>query len=78
MAVQANLWKAVHMSISSVGAANAVSWTVPAAGVQAADPQAQREQANAQADLLKSLMSVKHTGTVAANVSDGKGVDLYL
>jgi hypothetical protein len=66
------------MSISSVGAASAVSWTVPAAGVQAADPQAQREQASAQADMLKALMSVKHTGTVAAKVSDGQGVDVYL
>jgi hypothetical protein len=68
------------MSISSVGAAatNAVSWTVPAAGVQAADPQAQREQASAQADMLKSLMGIKHANTVAAKVSDGTGVDVYL
>ena len=66
------------MSISSVGAASAVTWTVPAAGVQAADPEAQREQASAQADMLKALMSVKHGHTVAARVSDGEGVDVYL
>ena len=68
------------MSISSVGAAatNAVSWTVPAAGVQAADPQAQREQASAQADMLNAVMGIKHADKVVAKVSDGKGIDVYL
>jgi hypothetical protein len=67
------------MSISSVGgASSAVSWTVPAAGVQAADPEVQREQVAAQADMLQALMGVKHTGAVAARVSDGTGVDVYL
>ena len=35
-------------------------------------------QVNAQADTLSQLMGTRHNARVAANVSDGKGVDLYM
>jgi hypothetical protein len=56
---------------------DAATFTVPAAGATA-DPATRQAQVNAQADTLTQLMSTKHTVRVAAAVTDGQGVDLYL
>jgi hypothetical protein len=64
------------MAVGSIG--SGASWTVPAAGSPPADPQAHQAQVNAQADQLSAMMATKHSGLVAANIADGKGVDLLL
>lgn len=56
---------------------DAVTFTVPQAGAPT-DPATRQARVNAQADTLTQLMGTKHNVQVAANVSDGKGVDLYL
>ncbi|WP_432841126.1 hypothetical protein [Dactylosporangium sp. CA-092794] len=56
---------------------DAVTFSVPAAGTKV-DPATRQAQVNAQADTLTQLLSTKHNLRVAANVSDGKGVDIYL
>jgi hypothetical protein len=53
------------------------TFSVPAAGTPV-NPAAQKAQVNAQADTLSQLMASKHGGKVAANVSDGQGVDVYM
>jgi hypothetical protein len=53
------------------------TFTVPSAGATV-DPAARQARVNAQADTLSQVMATKHSVRVAANVSDGKGVDLYL
>lgn len=65
------------MSISPIGAGAALWGHVPAAG-QAPDLQAQKAQANAQADLLLALRGAQSGSVVAARVTDGTGVDLYM
>lgn len=52
---------------------------VPGTGTSP-DPQAQQAQVNAQADLLQAMRSGDGLALkmVAARVSDGKGVDLYM
>ena len=64
------------MSIGAIAAA-AVNWSAPPAGVSV-DPETQRAQASAQADLLNALRGIGSAGMVADRVSDGKGIDLYL
>jgi hypothetical protein len=64
------------MNIASV--ASSVVYSIPAAGSGPVDPATAQAQVNAQADTLTALMGAKHNTTVAANVSDGQGVDLYL
>ncbi|WP_432992843.1 hypothetical protein [Dactylosporangium sp. CA-233914] len=56
---------------------DAVTFSVPAAGTQV-DPATRQAQVNAQADTLSRLLGAKHNVQVAAKVSDGKGVDLYM
>lgn len=63
-------------AIGAIGAA-AVNWSASPAGVSV-DPETQRAQAGAQADLLNALRGIGSAGMVADRVSDGKGVDLYL
>ncbi|GAA2629195.1 hypothetical protein GCM10010399_71150 [Dactylosporangium fulvum] len=63
------------MSVGSIG--SSVTWSVPAAGAPV-DPGTRRAQVNAQADTLSALLGTKHNLQVAANVSDGTGVDLYM
>jgi hypothetical protein len=65
------------MSISAIGAGSAVSWSVPPAGASV-DPEAQRAQVRAQADMLSALRAVSHVGTMQALLTDGQGIDLSL
>ena len=57
--------------------ASSITWSVPAAG-RGVDPATAQAQVNAQADTLSALMGTRHNTAVAGNVSDGKGVDIYL
>ena len=50
--------------------------SMPQAG-RSVDPDMQRAQVRAQADILNALRGVSSTGTVAAQLGDGKGIDLY-
>ncbi|RZU54342.1 hypothetical protein EV385_6293 [Krasilnikovia cinnamomea] len=62
----------------SVGAIGSTPFAVIAAGQQQ-DPYSQQAQVNAQADLLNALVSSDlPMKLVVANLSDGRGVDLYL
>jgi hypothetical protein len=61
----------------SVGSISPSAFRVATAGA-APDPAAQRAQANAQADLLMALKGANMSSVVAARVTDGAGVDLYL
>ncbi|WP_433060503.1 hypothetical protein [Dactylosporangium sp. CS-033363] len=56
---------------------DSITFSVPNAGAPV-DPAARKAQVNAQADTLSQLMGAKHGGKVAANLSDGQGVDLYM
>ncbi|WP_238010043.1 hypothetical protein KZZ52_20390 [Dactylosporangium sp. AC04546] len=56
---------------------SAATWSVPSAGQQV-DPAARRAQVNAQAATLSQLMGSKHGEKVAAAVTNGVGVDLYM
>ncbi|MEV6926567.1 hypothetical protein AB0M46_18985 [Dactylosporangium sp. NPDC051485] len=56
---------------------DSITFSVPAAGTRV-DPATRQAQVNAQADTLSRLIGTKHNLQVAANVSDGKGVDLYM
>ncbi|MER7283273.1 hypothetical protein ACQP2P_33590 [Dactylosporangium sp. CA-139114] len=56
---------------------DAITFSMPAAGTPV-DPATRQAQVNAQADTLSQLMGTKHNVQVAANVTDGKGVDLYM
>jgi len=53
------------------------TFNVAAAGTPV-DPATRQARVNAQADTLSQLMGTKHNVQVAANISDGKGVDLYM
>jgi hypothetical protein len=64
------------MSIGAIGS-GAISWSPPSVGVSA-DPQAQKAQAAEQANLLNALRGIGHSSTVAANVTDGKGIDISM
>ena len=69
-----------RMSINAIGAGSAVSWSVPPAGASV-DPETQRAQVRAQADMLSALRGVGHTGLTAiaaARLTDGQGIDLYV
>jgi hypothetical protein len=63
------------MNVGSI--ASSVAWSVPPAG-HGVDPATAKAQVNAQADTLSALMGSRHNTAVASNVSDGKGVDLYV
>jgi len=63
------------MSFGSIG--SSATWGVVSAG-STVDPAARRAQVNAQAETLAQLMGSKHGSMVAANITDGKGVDLYM
>ena len=65
------------MSIGAIGAGAALNWSAPPVGVSV-DPETQRAQAGAQADLLNALRGIGSAGMVADRVTDGKGIDLYL
>jgi len=65
------------MSVSSIGSGAALWGHVAAAG-QAPDLQAQKAQANAQADLLQALRGAQSGTVVAARVTDGTGIDVYM
>jgi hypothetical protein len=65
------------MAIDAIGGGAAVAWRAPSAAT-AADPRAQKEQANAQADLLNALRGTRHGSMVASRVTDGAGVDVYM
>jgi hypothetical protein len=70
--------RVTRMSIGAIGGgAAAVAWPAPSAAA-AADPATQKAQAHAQADLLNALRGTSHGSMVAARVSDGAGVDLYM
>jgi hypothetical protein len=70
--------RVVRMSIGAIGGgASAVAWPAPSAAA-AADPETQKAQAHAQADLLNALRGTSHGSMVASRVSDGAGVDLYM
>jgi hypothetical protein len=56
---------------------DATTFNVPPAGTPV-DPAARQARVNAQADTLTLLMGTKHNVQVAANVSDGQGVDVYV
>jgi hypothetical protein len=67
------------MSISSIGSGTALSLGIVLAAGQAPDPQAQKAQANAQADLLNAVQGADlPMKMVLARLSDGQGIDLYL
>jgi hypothetical protein len=67
------------MAISPVGSDTAQIFAAVAAAGRVPDPQAQQAQVNAQADLLQAMNSTDlPLKMVAARVSDGKGVDVYL
>ena len=63
------------MSVGSIG--SSATWNVVSAG-STVQPAARQAQVNAQADTLSQLMGSKQSTKVAANVSDGKGVDIYM
>jgi hypothetical protein len=63
------------MSVASVG--SSATWNVVSAG-STVDPGTRRAQVNEQADTLSQLMGSRQSTKVAANISDGKGVDLYM
>ena len=67
------------MSINPIGSAAAQPLGLVTGAGRTPDPQAQKAQVNAQADLLQALrgvdLPVKMVNTV---LSDNKGVDLYL
>ena len=69
--------KVVTMSINAIGSGTALSMGVVAAG-QRLDPEAQRAQVNAQADLLQAVRTVDLPAKAVSAVTDGQGVDLYL
>jgi len=60
----------------SVSLNTSMAFTVPAAG-RAPDPQAQKEQANQQADLLSALRGAKMAPVAMAAVVAPGGIDLY-
>ncbi|MEV6598774.1 hypothetical protein AB0M36_18220 [Actinoplanes sp. NPDC051346] len=64
------------MSVSSIGSGAALWGHVIAVG-QPLDPQTQKAQANAQADLLQALRVAESGTVVAARVTDGRGIDVY-
>ncbi|MFF5233118.1 hypothetical protein [Dactylosporangium sp. NPDC000521] len=63
------------MDVGSI--ASSITWSVPAAG-RGVDPATAQAQVNAQADTLSALMGTRHNTAIAAGLSDGKGVDIYL
>ncbi|GAA2511574.1 hypothetical protein [Pilimelia columellifera] len=63
------------MSPVSASSASA-AFTTPAVG-KAPDPQAQKAQANAQADLLLALKGTQQASVAMAHVVRPGGVDLY-
>ncbi|OJF11017.1 hypothetical protein [Couchioplanes caeruleus] len=65
------------MSIASIGSGAALWGHVMAPGA-APDPRAQQEQVNAQADLLQALRGVQAGTVVAAKVTNGTGIDIYM
>lgn len=56
---------------------DAVTWSVPSAG-GTVDPATRKAQVNAQADTLSQLMGTRNSMKVAANLTDGQGIDLYM
>jgi hypothetical protein len=65
------------MSINAIGSGTALSIGVVAAG-QRLDPETQRAQVNAQADLLQAVRTADLPAKALSAVTDGQGVDLYL
>jgi hypothetical protein len=55
----------------------AAQWPAPSAAA-AADPDAQKAQAHAQADLLNALRGTSNGTMVADRVTDGKGIDISM
>ena len=66
------------MSINAIGSGSALSMGVVAAAGQRPDPEAQRAQVNAQADLLQAVRTADLPAKAVSAVTDGQGVDLYL
>lgn len=67
------------MSVSSIGSNAALPLAMVAAVGQPADPQTQKAQVNAQADLLQAARGVELPVKMAlARLSDNQGVDLYM
>jgi hypothetical protein len=66
------------MSVSSISAGATFAFRVATGGGVPPDPASQQAQVNGQADLLTALMGMKHPAIVAAHLSDGTGVDLYM
>jgi hypothetical protein len=67
------------VSINPLGSGAALPLGLVTAAGQAPDPQAQKAQVNAQADLLQALRGVELPVTmVLARLSDNQGVDLYM
>jgi hypothetical protein len=65
------------MSVGSIGAGAAFAFRVATVG-SVPDPDTQRAQVNAQADLLSALRGVNRGSVAAARVTDGAGVDIYM
>jgi hypothetical protein len=63
------------MPVGSVG--GAALFNLVASG-QTPDLRAQKQQANAQADLLTALMGAQLPEVAAAKLADGAGVDIYM
>jgi hypothetical protein len=61
----------------NIGSISPGAWTQAARSI-VVDPSAQQAQASEQADLLKGLLGIRHAQMAASNVSDGKGVDIYM
>ncbi len=62
---------------SFTSVATSAPFAVVAAG-QAPNPHAQKQQVNAQADLLQAVRAVNLPGVAAAKLSDGGGIDIYV
>ena len=64
-----------------IGHFNAVATAAPfavAAAGQAPDPECQKAQVNAQADLLQAVRGIDLQGIASAKIADGGGIDIYV
>lgn len=67
------------MSISAVGSSSVLPLGVVTVAGQVPDPQVAQAQVSAQADLLQALRGTElPMKMIAASLSDGQGVDLYM
>jgi len=66
------------LSVNSIGSGAALPFGMVAAAGKAPDPEAQKAQVNAQADLLLAVRSANRSSVVAARLSDSARIDVYL